>query len=236
MIREDFGKPIDPRIRPLVEAMNIPDVCETIASCEGHRKGWLTGEIRPPYVYFKGDNLFVSILNRIVYGDSCLARPRLNYYWHIRGMFNHEDRLVFTLSIPDYDRPVRLELTDFRGLGLWRRWSRAKLDADFETLRGFVSTALAQLRQDPIPEVDQGNASQCHQERGHEHLAQPQFGAWPERTGWHGCAAARTHVGIRAHRIVTVPALDEFRLHRFPPLYAFGNAPENYRTGVLGHG
>lgn len=235
-IRENFGKPIDPHIGRLVEAMNVPGVCETIASCEGHRDGWLTGAIRPSYVYFRATLRFAAEMNKLVYGDACLADSQLNYYWHLRAMFNHEHSLVFTLSIPDYDRPVRLDLMDFRGLKLWRHWSRARLDADFETLRGFVSTALAQLRQEPVPEVDQGNARQCHQERGQECLFQPSFGAWPERAGRHWGAAARTHVGIRTHRIFTVPALDEFRLHCFPPFYAFGNVPENYGIGVHVHG
>lgn len=235
-LKENFGKPVEPRIRPLVESMNVPWVCETIASCEGHRDGWLTGTIRSPYVYFRATLRFASELNKLVYGDACLADSQLNYYWHLRAMFNHEHVLVFMLSIPDYDRPVRLVLMDFHGLRLWRRWSRAKLDADFETLRGFVSAALAQLRQDPVPEVDQGNAGQCHQERGQECLVQPFFGARVVRACRHWGTAARTHVGIPTHRIFTVPALDEFRLHRFPPLYAFGNAPENYRTGVHVHG
>lgn len=214
-IRERFGRPIEPRIFPLVETLNIPGVCETIASCEGHRN-WFTGEMLPAYVYFRATLKYAAVLNQQVYDDACLDTPRLNHYWHMRGMFDGENTLAFYLSIPDYDRAIPLTLMDYSCLRLWRRWSRDALDADFETLRAMASTALTQLRQDHEPSVDHQEAGQGDQPCCQPCVSEPLFGAWPHRQCGPGCSALWANIGIPTNRMFAVPAWHKFSQGALP--------------------
>lgn len=66
--------PIEPRIRPLVEALNVEAVCRTFASCEGHLTWY---GVKAPYVYFQATLAFASAFNRLVYGDLCHSAANL---------------------------------------------------------------------------------------------------------------------------------------------------------------
>lgn len=191
-----FGRPIEPRIRPLVEALNVPGMSRTLASCEGHRR-WLG--VRPPYVYFQAKTPFVSVLNRLVYNDLCRESPALRYPWHVRGMFNERDELCFSLAVPEMERhPVSLRS--------WLTWSRSDLDADFATLRGLVRETLAEIRKNGVPEIEEGSEAQSQDEKHSGHGDESLLFLCAHSARWIRGPAYGAFQRRSAYRCLAVPA------------------------------
>ncbi|WP_455291497.1 hypothetical protein [Vibrio parahaemolyticus] len=113
---------LDPKITPLVDALNSLENVTTIASCQGHAAGWLEA----PYVYF---NASVPMVQKIV---TIIRQAHLNdkfhHAWKITGEFNEQNQLTFTLSSPYYDE----NYLEKRIISL--AWHREKVDQDINTL------------------------------------------------------------------------------------------------------
>ena len=113
---------LDPKITPLVDALNSLENVTTIASCQGHAAGWLEA----PYVYF---NSSVPMVQKIV---TIIRQAHLNdkfhHAWKITGEFNEQNQLTFTLSSPYYDE----NYLEKRIISL--AWHREKVDQDINTL------------------------------------------------------------------------------------------------------
>ena len=89
---------IEPRIAPLVTAMNLHRVSETTASCEGHLSG------RAPYVYFACHPILAARM------EKCLREPGespdgvLHFSWQITGTFNESYEPTYLLRSCQLDR------------------------------------------------------------------------------------------------------------------------------------
>lgn len=116
---------IDLQIKPLVDAMNISGVIETIACCEGHG-GF--GGFSTPYVAFATSIELAARLNEELQADSLMPQPRLCYHWEVTGFFGKEREILFLVKIPAIDR---------------YRWvTRRRLNADFLQIRSMLEQAL----------------------------------------------------------------------------------------------
>ena len=122
---KDLGV-VDLRIRDLVEAMNIPGVLETVASCEGHSKWW-SGQTGP-YVAYRATNDFVCKIEKLLREDEVSEHRKLFYCWSNRGYISSDFELIFSLQAPGID-------TDKRTL------KRHQLDADFKVLELMIKDA-----------------------------------------------------------------------------------------------
>lgn len=84
---------IEPKIRPLVDALNAIDGVQTIASCQGHAT-----RVSRPYVYFHcPPQVAERIAARL---DRVRSQGGLHHDWRLSGEFNGENRLCFHLSAP----------------------------------------------------------------------------------------------------------------------------------------
>ena len=91
---------IDPKIKPLVDAMNATGHIRTVASCQGHFYRC------PPYVYFYAPVTVASAIDRalrtlVINDDAVLKR-----YWQITANFDQEFKLAFRLSCSELDETV----------------------------------------------------------------------------------------------------------------------------------
>lgn len=112
---------IDPKIRPLVDALNAIDGVTTHASCEGHFRRW-----SDPYVYFScAAHIACSIAERL---DHIRRQGNLHYWWELTGNFNHEFVLWFTLRSPSL--AYKGEIVSFVNYVLRRQ----KIDSDISLL------------------------------------------------------------------------------------------------------
>lgn len=95
---------IEPKIKPLVDAMNATGVMKTIASCEGHYFRDMS-----PYVYFKAPVALAAALERTLRPERGKpADPRLHHFWTLEGHFNGEYELCFSIRAPKLDRSMPL--------------------------------------------------------------------------------------------------------------------------------
>lgn len=87
-------RPVDLKIKVLVDAMNETGRIETIGSCEGHR----SDALKSPYVHFRCDVETAAEISRTLraVGQTGI----LSHVWEITGRFDHEDRLAFALRAP----------------------------------------------------------------------------------------------------------------------------------------
>ncbi len=115
---------IDPHIRELVQAMNVPGVASTLAACEGHR--YLLSGCTRPYVLFRAENAVAARLGVLIENDLMSDARRLRYHWELTGHFWNAD-LRWTLDIQDLDRHFWV--------------TRRRLDADMAVLRDMVAIA-----------------------------------------------------------------------------------------------
>jgi len=120
---------IEPGIVPLVKALNVPGLCQTISSCEGHgRPGGflLPGSMKDrPFVFFRADTSFARGIARSIYAELG-ADTLLNYVWRIKGQFYPESaELVWMLELEDYRIP--------------EQWNRARINDDLIELAFLVS-------------------------------------------------------------------------------------------------
>lgn len=119
---------LDPKIAPLVNALNQLPSVSTIASCQGHA----FGRIEPPYVYFNADHeLVASFITQL---RQCYLDGHLHHSWEITAMFNHQITLCWTLSSPYYDQ--RFAKNSAYDLG----WHRNKVDQDIKVLTDLIPT------------------------------------------------------------------------------------------------
>jgi hypothetical protein len=88
---------IEPKIRPLVDAMNATGAIHTIASCQGH--GVLG---KPPYVYFKSSVDIAASIGRLLREDAMSDDAKLHKAWVINGSFDQNYELVFCLHASEY--------------------------------------------------------------------------------------------------------------------------------------
>ena len=116
-------RPVDPRIRPLVEALNRTGLVRSFASCEGHAT-----RQRLPYLSFEADpGLALKLGAHLarLYKDG-----RLHHAWELETFFGEDGAIRFSLRVPHlscgYDNPLAA-LRDFC-------WNRRPLDRDFALL------------------------------------------------------------------------------------------------------
>jgi len=84
---------IEPKIRPLVDALNAIDGVRTIASCQGHAT-----RVSSPYVTFSCLPLVAEqIAARL---DRVRSQGGLHHDWRLSGEFNGENKLCFSLRAP----------------------------------------------------------------------------------------------------------------------------------------
>lgn len=137
-----MDQPIDPKIRPLVEALNGIDGVRTIASCEGH-----FGRISDPYVYFHCPPATAeSMAARL---DGLNHQGRLFHWWTLIGCFNCEHELCFRLHAPALDHG-RGTIRTFVNYVLFRK----RIDGDLALLADELGTVEA-----PAPLPASGAAS-----------------------------------------------------------------------------
>lgn len=133
----EYALNLDPRIAPLVRAMNATGVFTTIASCQGHR--WRR---MAPYVYFRAPTPVAAMLNRLIDEDILRETGALNYGWRIVAQFNLSYELCFGLISP--------ALT----YGPWPWWSRSGMVTDFGVLEKLVQRAATDHWKDHLPEKE----------------------------------------------------------------------------------
>lgn len=81
---------IDPRIYPLIVAMNATGVCKTLASCEGHWESMFY--ISQPYVAFHSDIHFAQCL-------SARVLTLTNLPWYVREHCGFNQKLYYRLAV-----------------------------------------------------------------------------------------------------------------------------------------
>ncbi len=87
-------RPVDKRIRPLVDTLNREGILHTIASCQGHFM-WRSS----PYVYFAcSANIATELSNCL---ELTWRNNDLKFYWEITGTFDQESVLRFNLRSPE---------------------------------------------------------------------------------------------------------------------------------------
>ena len=86
---------IEPKIKPLVDAMNATGVMEVVVSCEGH---YVRGMY--PYVYFKSAINIAATLEEDIIHAYLSRKPKLHYIWRMTGDFWERHELCFRLYSP----------------------------------------------------------------------------------------------------------------------------------------
>lgn len=137
---------IDAPIRDLVQAMNVPSVVETRASCAGHRWPFVAA-VHTPFVMFKADSCYALKLAVLIHQDWCASNRYLHYYWDVTAQFDDAGEFLFVLECRT------------------RRFRRGRLARDFQTLQSWAQEVfrsgdgLRRWRPDP-------RASNSHQVLG----------------------------------------------------------------------
>ncbi|MFN4277992.1 MAG: hypothetical protein ACK4FJ_16985 [Ferrovibrio sp.] len=144
--------PVDPKILPLVDAMNATGLIRTWASCQGH----LTGT-SCPYVAFFCD---VPVAETLAENLWTLRRSsRLNFNWHIEGGFNYQHRLIYSLRSH--------ELSHANGMAkvLWNyAVLRSRIDEDLKRLAEELLNGRILARNRPPPKKGQHSDDHCEEE------------------------------------------------------------------------
>lgn len=122
---------IEPKISPLVDALNALPGVRTIASCQGH-----VTRISRPYVYFHCPPAVAEAMAARLH-DLNMQDDTLSYWWHLTGAFNGEHRLCFSLKAPDLDHR-RGFLKTFLNYVVFRK----KIDDDLRILADTLNKAL----------------------------------------------------------------------------------------------
>lgn len=125
--------PAEPRIKPLVDAMNNTGLVQTIASCEGHF--WRTSD---PYVSFRCMPTVAEALANAL--DQIRWSGALHYCWTLQGVFDTSHRLAFTLRSEALSHDRCLLVT------FWRYVARRRqIDADLTVLARRLPDALEHI-------------------------------------------------------------------------------------------
>ncbi|EHJ9985274.1 hypothetical protein KB976_004411 [Vibrio parahaemolyticus] len=118
---------LDPKIAPLVQALNQFDDVVTVASCQGHA----AGRQEAPYVYFHAPLPFVQQLVTEI--RQAHLDDRFHHAWKISGEFNERNQLAFALSSSYLDN-------HYLGKSVLRlAWYRERIDHDIATLTQIVN-------------------------------------------------------------------------------------------------
>ena len=110
---------IDAPIRDLVDAMNVPGVVETRASCAGHRWPFVAA-VHTPFVMFTSDSRYALKLAILMHQDWCASHRYLHYHWDITAQFDDAGDFLFVLECRT------------------RRFRRGRLARDFRTLQSWA--------------------------------------------------------------------------------------------------
>ena len=139
-MKRDYSE-IDPKIQPLVDALNGIAGVQTIASCEGH-----FSRISRPYVYFHCPpalaERFAVRLHNLYMADT------LHRWWHLTGCFNMEHQLCFCLEAPGLDHDRGLFKT-FVNYVIFRKRIDADLGVLSKVLNNSLNDAVDDRREDP---------------------------------------------------------------------------------------
>lgn len=147
-LKHVFGKVVQPHILPLVETLNIPGVCETIASREGTRiwnlKHLWPPAVIPPNVWFHARDGFAASLDGLIHETLHGKPPALHFSWHLMAL---DEYRRYLLSSPYLDGGYALREIAWR----WPE-TRARIDQDFRTLAGLAGQALMKWREEGEPD------------------------------------------------------------------------------------
>ena len=94
-------EPVEPDIKPLVDALNTVEGVEIIASCQGHK--WVDGHRQwlpraEPYVAFSGPTCFAAELEMYIRHDADSDEPILRWHpWRVSAYFDTQFKLIFAL-------------------------------------------------------------------------------------------------------------------------------------------
>lgn len=118
-------------VEPFIDAMDIEHLIASLGAVHQDVSN-------PVYIAFDCPVGYASILNRLTYADMCLDRDarRLNYPWHLWGMFREENELSFHLWIPALEDPIPCRRHGYV-------WSPDKMAEDFKGLQGIAQEAMA---------------------------------------------------------------------------------------------
>jgi hypothetical protein len=170
-----FDKPIEPRIRSLVDAMNATGVMQTIASCEGHRR-----RAMPPYVYFRASPEVAGAVCRHL--REAQTNGCLHNCWEVEGLFDDLCRLCYRLAAPS------LENTVF--------WRKRCLHADFEMLRLLMVELGREIRQYSEITVQQRNDENDKEGHPTQHITAMALQCRPAYAASHAFFRTGTHLMV----------------------------------------
>lgn len=124
---------IDPKVKPLVDAMNETGFIETFASCQGH-----VLHSKPPYVAFKASVEVSAEIQKLLVDPFWRYNPALNCCWTIEASFNGRYELSYCLFSKKYNALAS------GGLFSWGRMALARkcMDQDLLTLANIVRQAI----------------------------------------------------------------------------------------------
>lgn len=148
-LKHVFGKVVQPHILPLVESLNIPGVCETLASREGTRLWnlkYLWPAFMPPNVWFRARAGFAATLDGLIHETLHRKPPALHFSWRLMEVGEYEYQR-YLLSSPYLDGGYAPREIAWR----WPE-TRARIDQDFRTLAGLAGQALSQWREEGEPD------------------------------------------------------------------------------------
>lgn len=135
---------VDPKIRPLVDLMNLTGLFQTVASCEGH--GSL---LKPPYVYFKADVKDAALLEELIREAVWRTGSNFRETWVVEGRFDHEFGLTFILYSPELHRKSSSLLS-----AASLRYFRGGIDSDLSLLADLVEKcAVLKSRKNDEPQI-----------------------------------------------------------------------------------
>ncbi len=122
MARQPYSY-IEPKIQPLVEALNRLVGVKTIASCQGH-----ITRIDHPYVYMSCPiEIAEALAARLI---ELWRHQGLHHHWHLTGTFNEIGKLCFVLEAPRLDHGTHGFVSMFIRYVLLRKW----IDRDLAVL------------------------------------------------------------------------------------------------------
>jgi hypothetical protein len=134
---------LDPKVAPLVDAMNATGFIQTLASCQGH---WQPGN--PPYIYFKCSVDVAAALEKSIRKTGMNDGPQLHAHWIVEGCFDASFDLAFRLYAPTYNDDA-FSMSSITRFGIRRK----EVDEDLLSLLGILRKLAPHFRNDLIPEV-----------------------------------------------------------------------------------
>ena len=126
---------IDPKIKPLIEAMNATGAIKTVASCQGHF------DRRNPYISFKSALSVAAYLERIFREDSASDKRKFFLSWKIEPCFDQNYELSYVIRLETCDVNNRLETCNMNDLidrFIILIIRRKALDADLATMEHII--------------------------------------------------------------------------------------------------